>query len=138
MWKKMVRIEIYFKAGAFRFPVFTQTRLELQSFLERNAFAYRGKPIGVKLEARPDLIPLNRAAGRACSWLTAQGVCTTRNDPNQVVRPHWGAQTLLLRHTMTSDLLATYSADAGWRIEEDAWSKHLPNINVDVAYRHLS
>ena len=91
----------------------------------------------VKVEIRPDLVLLNRAAARAMAFLKTMGVACDRNQ-EQEVKPSWGAECLKIIHLASGSVLADYNAPRGWHMYRDVWPSALPNVCVRKAAQFFS
>ena len=138
VWRTVIRIDLIIQVHQWPYPLYNQTCRMLSDFLKTHGYVIHEKQILARLDTRPDLIPLNRACGRTCSWLQANGVCTFRNSPHQQVRPHWGVNTLFLRWVATNEVIGAFNPEDGWTLQEEVWTKRIPNIPLESAYRHLS
>ena len=100
----------------------------MERLVAQNRFTIASRQPSFRIEPRPDLVPLNRAAAKAMDFLRTQGIAVDRG-PNQCVRPKWGAQILTLNHVPSSKCIASFQDNAGWRLDEKVFKECLPDVN---------
>ena len=103
-WPTFSRIELVLKElPSWQHALAIKERLH--AFIQATGICIKQKPVVLKLEPRPDLIPLNRAAARAMRWMSSRGLATERGS-NQLFKPVWAPERLLIRHVPSSDNIA--------------------------------
>ena len=125
----LTRIDIFLKNPAYRTAQIIKSRLE--RFLQVSQIKINKLTPAVKGEARPDLVPLNQAAGRAMSFFRSQRVPVERG-PGQVVRPLWVTGRLDLKHLPSDTIVASFTPGEGWNMKE-ALLQCMPGIDRESA-----
>ena len=131
-----MKIELFLLSPGFR------QAAELKALLDRGIDKYkveiRGiKPI-VKIEVRPDMIQLNRAAARAMGFMSSQGINTQKDHAEQVVKPVWVTGAVQVKHIDSGSILACFSAARGWTFDKQRWDSCFPGLCARRAAQFFS
>ena len=108
----------------------------LFGFLSMRSIQINKQTLTVKCEARPDRIPLNRAAARSMKWLSSRGLNTDKGVGDW--KPKWHESAVSIRHVLTQTDVAIYYAEHGWSIDKVSWERLIPEVPFKEAVFHLS